>query len=148
MKSKVAHLVRRFIEMGRPVVSEHEDDTYAATILSDAELVLWRRLDPVDRRHSVGVTRRFVLARLHATRDEIAAALLHDVGKSATNLGRIGRSVATLWPVTRKMMIYRDHERLGGRMLAEVGANPRTIELVSGSCADEIARAIRTADDQ
>jgi lauroyl/myristoyl acyltransferase len=127
MKSKVAHLVRRFIEMGRPVLSEGEDDNYAATILSDAEMGLWRRLNPVDRRHSVGVTRRFVLTCPHATRNEIAAALLHDVGK---------------------MMIYRDHERLGGRMLAEVGANPRTIELVSGSCVDEIARAIRAADDQ
>ena len=147
MIRKVRHLVARFFEMGRPVESIDDDDRYAAERLAPAELELWRRMDARDRRHSVAVTRRFLVACPDATRAETAAALLHDVGKVATDLGRFGRAIATVAPLTRTMIIYRDHERLGGRMLAELGADRRTIELVDGTCDDEIARALRGADD-
>ena len=147
MIHKVRHLVSRFIEMGRPVVSEVDDDRFAAERLSAAELRLWRMMDPRDRRHSVEVTKRFVVAFPGATRAEVAGVLLHDVGKAATKLGRCGRAIATILPLTRAMIIYRDHERLGGRMLAEIGSEHRTIELVDGSCNDEVARALRDADD-
>ncbi len=147
MIRKVQHLVRRFVEMGRPVTSEAVDTAYAAEKLSTGELRLWRMMDARDRRHSVEVTRRFLAVFPSATRDEIAAALLHDVGKSAVALGRFGRSVATILPLTRSMIIYRDHERIGGRMLAEVGASSRIIELVSGEGRDDAAEALRNADD-
>ena len=147
MIRKVRHLVRRFVEMGRPVTSEAVDTVYAAERLSTKELRLWRMMDVRDRRHSVEVARRFLAAFPAATGDEIAAALLHDVGKSAVHLGRFGRSVATILPLTRSMIIYRDHERLGARMLAEVGASRRTIELVSGEGNDDVAAALRNADD-
>ena len=147
MIRKVQHLVRRFVEMGRPVTSEVVDTAYAAERLSTEELRLWHMMDARDRRHSVNVTRGFLAVFPSATRDEIAAALLHDVGKSAVALGRFGRSVATILPLTRSMIIYRDHERLGGRMLAEVGASPRIIELVSGEARDDAAEALRNADD-
>ena len=147
MTLKAVHLVRRFFEMGRPVTSEDADGTYATEWLTADEVRLWRLMDSRDRRHSVEVTRRFLAAFPSATRDEVAGALLHDVGKSAVHLGRFGRSVATIWPVTRAMIIYRDHERLGGRMVAEIGASQRTIELVAGEVSDRAAEALRNADD-
>lgn len=147
MIRKIRHLAARFIEMGRPVESEIEDDEFAAARLGVDELRLWRMMDARDRRHSVAVTTRFVVLCPHATTAEVAAALLHDVGKAATHLGRFGRVVATIAPLTRSMVIYRDHERLGGRMLAEIGADPRTIAIVDGSCDDDVARALRSADD-
>jgi len=143
----IRHLVHRFLEMGRPVTSEAEDTAFASERLTTAELRLWLMMDLADRRHSVEVTRRFVAAFPPATRDEVAAALLHDVGKSAVRIGRIGRSIATLVPVTRAMVVYRDHERLGGRMLVEIGASRRTIDLVSGAARDQVAAAIRIADE-
>lgn len=147
MKSDIRHLARRFVEMGQPVVTGVEDDDYAAERLTTDELGLWRSMDIRDRKHSVDVTRRFIADYTKANRDEIAAALLHDVGKSAVNLGRIGRTVATIAPLTRSMVVYRDHERLGGRMLAEIGASRRTIDLVSGAARDTAAMALRAADE-
>ena len=147
MIHKVRHFVSRFIEMGRPVVSEVDDDRFAAERLSAAELRLWTMMDPRDRRHSVQVAKRFTTMCPSAVRAEVAGALLHDVGKAATDLGRWGRAIATILPLTRAMIICRDHERLGGRMLAEIGSEHRTIELVDGTCNDEVAQALRDADD-
>lgn len=147
MSRRLGHLVARFVEMGRPVTSGAADDAYASERLTSSELRLWRLMNPHDRRHAVGVARRFSSSMPSARREEVAAALLHDVGKAATSLGRVGRSIATLLPLTREMVIYRDHERLGARMLAEIGADPRTIELVEGKCDDATARALRNADD-
>ena len=78
---------------------------------------------------------------------EHAAALLHDVGKSATSFGRLGRSVATVVPLTRAMAVYRDHERVGSEMLRAIGAAERVVALVSGTVDDPAARALRAADD-
>lgn len=144
---KIPHLIRRFIEMGVPVTSQVADDEYASTVLAEPELDLWRKMSPYDRRHSVGVATRFIAAKPQSTRDEHAAALLHDVGKSATSLGRLGRSVATVVPLTRAMVVYRDHERVGAEMLRAIGAAERVVALVSGTIDDPAARALRAADD-
>jgi len=144
---RVRHLVARFREMGLPVTTEDDDTRFAARILSPTEMRLWASMDAFDRRHSVDVTRRFIAQLPGASRDETAAALLHDVGKSTVRLGRIGRSIATLVPLTATMRRYRDHERIGADMLRDAGVNGRTIELVSGAANDEVARRLRSADD-
>ncbi len=67
----------------------------------------------------------------------IAAALLHDVGKTETRLGPFGRSAATViaavgghrrvrrWsnPVGR----YVDHDELGAQLLQAAGARPEAV---------------------
>jgi len=147
MRGHLAHLMARFREMGEPVASEVEDDVFAARVLTPAEIALWREMDAHDRRHSVTVARRFVAVMPSALREEVAAALLHDVGKSVVRLGRIGRAVATILPLTPAMRSYRDHERIGAELLRAGGVSERVVELVARDVDDEVARALRCADD-
>lgn len=141
------HLISRFRELGRPVTSHEDDAAFAARVLTPVELVLWSRMDAVDKRHSVEVARRFGALLPSAGRDEVAAALLHDVGKSAVRLGRIGRSVATIAGVTSSMRTYRRHEAIGEDLLRAAGVNARTVELAAGRVDDDAGRALRAADD-
>lgn len=142
-----AHLIARFREMGRPVTTIDVDADFASRILTNDEMRLWLEMDPRDRRHAVGVARRFVAALPVSKREEVAAALLHDVGKSTVDLGRLGRSVATILPITAGMRRYRRHEQVGAEMLRGIGAHPRTISLVAGTAGDDVAEVLRRADD-
>jgi len=147
MAARLSHLVSRFRELGVPAADEEGDSAFAAAVLTPSEMSLWSSMDPRDRRHSVDVSRRFVASCPGAKREEVAAALLHDVGKAAVKLGRIGRSIATLVPLTSQMRRYRDHERIGADMLRALPADPRTIELVSGAASDTVAKFLRAADE-
>jgi hypothetical protein len=100
-----------------------------------------------DRRHAVGVARR-VDAALPADGDVdrrpvLAAALLHDVGKTVSGLGTYGRVIATVsaavagrdqaeaWSetrgFTRRVGLYLRHPELGGDQLALAGSAPLTV---------------------
>jgi predicted HD phosphohydrolase len=80
------------------------------------------------------------------TRDEIAGALLHDIGKLDSDLGTARRVVATVvGPRTARFRSYHDHERIGAEMLAGVGSATATIELVRGH--GRAAAALLAADD-
>lgn len=94
---RLLHLVRRFFASLLPLGPKAVDDAWARDRLSDAEQDLWSRMARVDRRHSARVARR-VEAELGeaATTPVVAAALLHDVGKTIPALGTFGRVVATL----------------------------------------------------
>ena len=112
--------------------------------MTDAEWNAWKAMSVQDRRHSLAVARRFVMLRPDATRAEIAGALLHDVGKQQSGLGTTGRVLATL--VGRRgarFSAYHDHEALGAGMLATLGSDPATVELVlgRGAAADDLRRA-------
>ena len=79
-----------------------------------------------------------------ATRPVLAAALLHDVGKTESNLGTYGRVIATIsgavigrdpdivraWTrtrgFTRSVGLYLQHPRLGGDLLGIAGSDPMT----------------------
>ncbi len=69
-------------------------------------------------------------------RDEgavITAALMHDIGKRHARLGVIARSVTSIMmlfrlPLTRRMLLYKDHGRIGARELIRMGAPPLAIE--------------------
>lgn len=146
-RPRFAHLVARFREMGEPVTTEESDAAFAAAVLRPDELALWMRMDPRDRRHAVAVTKRFVGACPGAVREEVAGALMHDIGKSQVSMGRVARSVATIVALTPAMRRYRDHERIGAEMLHGIRSHPRTIELVAGKAFDATADALRAADD-
>lgn len=126
------HLVRRFVTSLPPAPPSVEDEVWAEDHLLPAERALWVQLNNQDRRHSIGVARRFDDARGGASRAEIAGALLHDIGKIVCGLGTFARAAATLvGPRTERFRAYHDHEEIGARLVAECGSDPATVELVA-----------------
>lgn len=139
-----AHLVRRFFGSVLPVGPSGTDAQWAEQSLLPTEVELWRRMGAVDRRHAVGVARAVQRALGgEAERPVLAAALLHDVGKSVSGLGTYGRVVATLsalvaghdsasaWSqtdgFTRRVGLYLEHPRLGREMLELAGSDILTL---------------------
>lgn len=139
-----AHLIRRFFGSLRPGGPPASDVVWVEGTLSDRELELWRKMSGPDRRHSVVVARRVERSLGHeATPEVLAAALLHDVGKSVAGLGTYGRVVATLsgtvagyemayhWSQSRgfirRVGLYLRHDELGGDLLEIAGAHPLTV---------------------
>jgi hypothetical protein len=127
------------------------DVEWATDWLLGHEAELWRRLDNIDQRHSILVARRFHGQRPNATRAEMAAALLHDVGKLDSGLGTWGRVVASLvGPRTARLRRYHDHEAIGAGWLRAAGSDDVTVQLVSGTADASLvdaAVALRIADD-
>lgn len=115
---------------------------WALSLLEPSEYAIWIRQPVYDRRHSVRVARR-VEARLEGTphaRDPrwLAAALMHDVGKTAAGLSALGRAVATLvnrfvdletarrWAGSRRAGLsrvgtYLIHGEVGARLIRAAG---------------------------
>jgi hypothetical protein len=143
------HLARRLatsLSRREPAVV---DAAWAESYLLGAEVQLWRRLDAQDRRHAITVARRFeAIGRTAAmawSREEMAGALLHDVGKLDSHLGTVARVVATLvGPRTERFRSYHDHEQIGADLLAHAGSSPITADLVSGH--GRAAAALAAAD--
>ena len=80
------------------------------------------------------------------SREETAAALLHDIGKLDSGLGTAARVVATVvGPRTKRFGRYHDHERIGAEMLAAAGSSPVTVDLVRGN--GRAASALAAADN-
>ena len=126
------HLAARFVTSLPPTPPSVEDEVWADDHLLPAERELWVQLSNQDRRHSIGVARRFDDARGGASRAEIAGALLHDIGKIECGLGTFGRVAATVvGGRTERFRLYHDHEEIGARLVAECGSDPVTIELVA-----------------
>ena len=144
---RIAHLVRRAVGSMSNARPSAEASRRVAAILGEGEFTLWRGMQGRDQRHSIQVLSRFDERCPEATRDERAAALLHDVGKVRANLGWTLRIVATIvGPCGRRFADHHAHEWIGAEMLGETSSR-RTIELVSGWCADPVAEALRAADD-
>ncbi len=144
--SRVAHLARRFAtSLSRQEPSAADRDWAVAHLLAE-EAALWSRMAVQDRRHSVLVARRFVAIVGEPSREEVAGALLHDVGKVECGLGTWGRVAATIvGPRGRRFRQYHDHERIGAELLTAAGSAPETVELVQGR--GERAGALGAADD-
>jgi len=127
------HLSRRFFTSLSSSPPSVEDERWVADHLLSAERVLWERMGNADRRHSVTVARRFVELRPEATRAEIAGAILHDVGKTESDLGTLGRVTATVvGPRGRRFARYHDHESIGARLAEAAASEPATVELIGG----------------
>ena len=145
------HLVSRFFGALSGAQPLREDLKEVESLLLDSELLLWQKLPTMDQRHSINVLRRFINLRPGATRPEMRAALLHDIGKLQSNLGVLGRVVATL--IGRRgerFTAYHDHEKIGSQMLQNIDSDSVTIRLVAGSDQSDIAGALlalRVADN-
>ena len=142
----VTHLARRFAgSLSRREPDAHRE-AWARAQLLPGELALWARMSAQDRRHSIEVARRFREILETATRDEMAAALLHDVGKVDCRLGTFGRVAATVvGPRTERFRRYHDHERIGVELLEAAGSTEATLRLAHWE--GEHATALREADD-
>lgn len=141
---RVLHLVRRFTASLRPGGPPAADEIWALDHLNEGERRLWGRMSGPDRRHAVAVARA-VQAELGeaATPTVIAAALLHDVGKTVAGLGTYGRVVATLsaavagedtarlWAggrgLTRRVGLHLDYPTLGVDLLELAGSDPLVV---------------------
>src|SRR5437762_2526195 len=92
-----SHLARRFAGSLRPGGPSKAKEEWARSHLLPSEVELWERMGGADRRHAVAVTQEVERALGHeATRPVIAAALLHDVGKTDARLRTYGRVIASL----------------------------------------------------
>lgn len=93
----VAHLAKRFVTSLWPGGPAADATAWAHRHLLPSEAGLWDRMSGPDRRHSVAVARRLVADLGEDTeRPVVAAALLHDIGKTDARLGTFGRVLATL----------------------------------------------------
>ena len=145
--TELRHLARRFVGSLSRRPPPAADLEWVTGQLSEAERTLWLQFGAPDQRHSIEVARRFVELRPDATREEIAGALLHDIGKLDSGLGTIRRVVATVvGPRTDRFRRYHDHERIGGEWLASLGSDPVTVALVAGTAETSAATALAAAD--
>jgi HD domain-containing protein len=144
--SHYAHLARRLVGSLSRREPSADETSWAESHLLESELVLWRRMTAQDRRHALTVARRFESLGGPWLRDELAGALLHDVGKVESGLGTVTRVVATvIGPRTARFRRYHDHESIGAEMLTAAGSSEITTGLVRGS--GRAASALQAADD-
>lgn len=140
---RARHLAGRFARAIVPGRPSAEDEAWVASLLTEREHQLWRKLPNHDRRHAVRVARdvRTQLAATEWAEDPsfLEAALLHDVGKQAAGLGVYGRVVATvsaavagrdaatMWVrgkgFTRRVGLYVDHGAIGADMIRLAGGS-------------------------
>jgi hypothetical protein len=142
--ARISHLSQRFAASLWPGGPSRSETSWALDHLSEAEAELWMRMPGPDRRHAVRVARRVERALGHeAEREVIAAALLHDVGKTVAGLRTYGRVIATVsaavaghhmayrWSETRgfvrRVGLYLRHPELGADLLALAQSHPVTV---------------------
>lgn len=147
MRGTLLHLVRRAVSSWRNTALSDVEVCDAASILNAGEYKMWLMMQPRDCRHSLVVLSRFIQFFPSATREEMAAALLHDVGKIESDLGWAMRIIATIvGPRGKRFSSYHDHEELGAGLLADI-SHQRTVDLVAGRVDDDVSSALQMADD-
>ena len=167
-----AHLAKRFAGSMVPLGEPARDRQWVQDNLLPGERDVWTRMSRADRRHAAKVARRVERALGHeATRPVVAAALLHDCGKTVSGLGTYGRVIATLsgkmagidqavaWTetsgFTRRVGLYLEHPRLGAELLGLAGSAPLTVAWTAEhhlppeqwTVPVEIGQVLKDADD-
>ena len=144
--ARAGHLARRLLSSLSRREPAPTDEVWARSQLLPGELVLWQRLTATDRRHAIAVARRFESRGGQWLREEMAGALLHDIGKLESGLGTTARVIATIvGPRTARFRSYHDHEQLGAELLAASGSSPVTVDVLLGR--GRAAAALAEADD-
>lgn len=116
----------------------HPDDAWAAAQLTPAEARVYLGMDARDREHACRVTRHLLRDHPHAAPEVVAAALLHDCGKSIRPyrvaervlVGLMPNRLARLLPLG-PLWVRAYHPELGAELLARADARPRVARLVA-----------------
>ena len=144
------HLVRRFfgsLWARRPGPS---DQIFIAGMLQGNAARLFAAQRPMDQHHALRTARQVAATAPNRT-DLVRAALLHDVGKAHSDLGVIGRSLASIFAMARvptrgRFAAYLDHGRLGASDLAGAGESGITVAFAARHHAAEAPAAIDPRD--
>ena len=142
---EVLHLARRFFGSLSPRPIDPADEAWVLDLLVAGERTLWHRMTLADRKHAAGVARAVDAALGGADRPVVAAAALHDVGKTVSGFGTVARVVATVLAAVvgrrrlverglgrppqstaRRLSDYLRHDRLGAELLEAAGSDPLT----------------------
>lgn len=133
------HLVRRFVTSLSSASPPSSDIAWVNESLLAGEFELWSRMESYDQRHSIEVARRFIDLCPVGTRDHVAAALLHDIGKIEADLGVFGRVVATMvGPRGKRFRCYHEHEVIGLNLCREAGSGSETLRVLDWSHTDAL----------
>ena len=133
-RARLAHLTARFFGSLRAAPLDDTDRAWVQHVLTPAEFEVWDTLERADRAESVSVARA-----LGPDVDDrwVAAALLHDVGKTDAHLGTVSRAAATAvagvlshgrarrW--TNRFGAYIAHDDRGAARLEVAGARPEAV---------------------
>lgn len=148
MSKRFGHLSKRFVLSLAPRQLGLVERAFVADNLTNTEFELWNTMLRADQQHSLLVARRFAALYQNASRAHLAGALLHDIGKTTSQLGTLGRVMATLvGPRTPRFRSYLDHEALGAAMLDTAGSDAITISMVSGKCDPQTRLLLEQADN-
>ncbi|ADV67104.1 HD domain-containing protein [Deinococcus maricopensis] len=122
----------------------HPDDAWAERHLTPPETRVYARMDARDREHALRVTRRMLRDHPDASADLVAAALLHDCGKSIRPyrvlervlLAAIPNRAARLLPAWTfgpfaALTVRAHHPTLGADLLRTAGGRARVAQLVA-----------------
>jgi hypothetical protein len=120
------HLIRRFFGVAFARALSPREQVWVGKQLSLAEASLFWAQAAVDQRHAL-TCGRFVQEGRGGPL-VINAALLHDVGKTRSDLGIAGRSVAAVLQILKiggsaRMRAYNQHGRIGAADLEAIGAS-------------------------
>jgi len=167
------HRVRQFFwAAGARVHLKRETEIALICYLPPAAVTLFRTMPSYDRRHSLDVAWA-LQQRGHTESDFLAAALLHDVGKTARQarrlrlwhrvavvliraldpglLERIGQDRPGAW--RQPFYVQRHHAEIGAEMARRAGCSPRTVEMIGrheawGQIDDPVLQALQAADNE
>jgi hypothetical protein len=133
----VFHLARRFLGYVTSNPPSSGELDAVRTQLGTELFELFIMMNPQDQRHAIEVAHRVEDVSL------VEAALLHDVGKSASHVGAVGRSFATIAsaisiPVSGSWDLYLDLRRQVSRLLS--GTLSRKPTTNSETCRQSVHR--------
>lgn len=142
-------------------------------VLSSRELALFQQMSASDQQHAYRVLQ---MLRAHGRNEEdlLAAALLHDVGKTRVSLSAWDRSVAVLGEMVapkraaawgrgdhrgwrRAFVVREQHAAWGAALAEEAGSRPGVVDLIrrhqdalpaNSGRQDECLLLLQWADDQ
>lgn len=129
--------VRRLLRSWRED-SARPNDLWAERYLNPGERLIYRGMDARDREHACRVTAHLLRDHPKASPELIAAALLHDSGKSVRRynvlervlVGLVPQRLSTFLPPVGALGIRAAHPELGASLIAHAGGRPRVAQLV------------------
>lgn len=138
-KGKLAfagHLVRRFVGFVTAAPLTPSEQQLIAGALEPALRRAFFSQRSADQRHAFDVWQR-----VDGDLDLAAPALLHDIGKVASDLGALSRSTATVLhslrlPLTRHWRRYLAHGEIGADRLEELGASDLAVHFARNHPSD------------